>query len=151
PFSFWRAPALVALGVSQLLAGQAHSADATFAEAAEVASDRERDRSYVLAVSERSIVALEERSLVKAAALVGQGMERARSARLEPSAAMAMLTAVAARVAIARGDPKQARLCLAEADAISPLLTYALPWLAVQCRLQIGAAHLALANAADVR
>jgi LuxR family maltose regulon positive regulatory protein len=151
PFSRLRAPALIALGVSQLLSGRAGAADATFAEAAEVASDRAADHSYVLAVAERSIVALEERNLGKAAALVGEGSERARSARVEPSPATAMLTAVAARVAVAQGDPKQARLCLAEAEEMSPLLTYALPWLAVQYRLQMGAAYLALADAADVR
>ena len=54
-------------------------------------------------------------------------------------------------MSIAQGDPAQARLHLARAQETASLLTYALPWLAVQCRLQLGLAHLALADAAEVR
>ena len=72
-------------------------------------------------------------------------------AQLRPSAFAPVLEAVAARLSIGQGDPARARQHLARAQEMGPLLTYALPWLAVQCRLQLGLAHLALADAAEVR
>jgi LuxR family maltose regulon positive regulatory protein len=46
----------------------------------------------------------------------------------------------AARTALHRGDPAVAREHLARAARLRPLLTYAIPWLAVQTLLELGRA-----------
>ncbi len=45
-----------------------------------------------------------------------------------------------------RGDTAAARQELAQAQHLRPLLTYALPYLAVQARLELARVHLALAD-----
>jgi LuxR family maltose regulon positive regulatory protein len=59
--------------------------------------------------------------------------------------------AVGARLAIRRGDLEQARADLLRAQRLRPLLTHALPWLAVQVRLELIHAHLALADPVGAR
>jgi LuxR family maltose regulon positive regulatory protein len=145
PFSPWRATALVALGVSHQLAGRAAQADAMLAEGAEAAAAGGAADVHALALAERALVALDDRNIARARAFVDETSPAAQSA-FAP-----VLEAVAARLSIALGDPARARLHLARAQETAPLLTYALPWLAVQCRLQLGLAHLALADAAEVR
>ena len=55
--------------------------------------------------------------------------------------------AVAARVALHRGDAERAQELLARAQRLRPRLTYALPYFAVQTRLELARAYLALADA----
>ena len=55
---------------------------------------------------------------------------------------------VAARVALHRGGRRGAQELLARAQRLRPRLTYALPYLAVQTRLELARAYLALADAA---
>ena len=151
PFSPWRATALVALGASHQLAGRPVQAHAMLAEGAESAAACGSADVHALALAQRALVALEDRNVPQARALVDEASAPALAAQLQPSAFAPVLEAVAARVSIAQGDPARARLHLARAQGTAPLLTYALPWLAVQCRLQLGLAHLALADAAEVR
>jgi LuxR family transcriptional regulator, maltose regulon positive regulatory protein len=151
PFSQWRATALVALGVSHQLAGRAAQADAMLAEAAETAAAGRSTDVHALALAQRALVALDDRNIARARSFVDEGSQPAPAAQLRPSAFTPVLEAVAARVSIAQGDPVRARMHLARAQETASLLTYALPWLAVQCRLQLGLAHLALADAAEVR
>jgi len=151
PFSPWRATALVALGVSHQLAGRTPQADAMLADGADAAAAGGSAGVHALALAERALVALDDRNIARARALVDEASQPALVAQLRPSAFTPVLEAVAARLSIAQGDPARARLHLARAQETTPLLTYALPWLAVQCRLQLGLAHLALADAAEVR
>ncbi len=63
-----------------------------------------------------------------------------------------ILTDVAeARVALHRGEPEAARAHLAHAQRLRPLLTRALPWVAIRARLDLAHAHLALADAPGAR
>jgi LuxR family maltose regulon positive regulatory protein len=62
-----------------------------------------------------------------------------------PTSALAY--AVAARVAVHRGDTRGARELLARAQRLRLGLTYALPYYAVQARLELARAFLALADA----
>jgi LuxR family transcriptional regulator, maltose regulon positive regulatory protein len=63
----------------------------------------------------------------------------------------ALLHAVAARLAIRRGDVAGARDHLARAERLRPPLTWALPHLAVQVRLELALDYLALTDAAAAR
>jgi len=63
----------------------------------------------------------------------------------------ALVHAVAARVAVHQGDLPQAHEQLGRATRLRPLLTYALPYLAVQTLLELGRACLAQDDAAGAR
>jgi LuxR family maltose regulon positive regulatory protein len=62
-----------------------------------------------------------------------------------------LVHAVAARTALHRGELTGARNHLARAARLRPLLTYAVPWGAVQTLLQLGQAYLALDDLAGAR
>jgi len=60
----------------------------------------------------------------------------------------ALLYAVAARVALHRGDPERAQELLSRAQRLRPRLTYGVPYFAVQIRLELARAYLSCADAA---
>ena len=63
----------------------------------------------------------------------------------------AFVYAVAARVALHRGKAERAQELLTEAQRLRPRLTYALPYLAVQTRLELASAYLTIADAGGAR
>jgi LuxR family maltose regulon positive regulatory protein len=81
--------------------------------------------------------------------------ERARTvlrrAGIEASFATPLVCAVRARAAMHRGDVAAARRDLIGAQHLRSLLTYALPHLAVQARIELARVHLALADLAGAR
>ena len=86
-----------------------------------------------------------------AEALAGQARTVLRRAGMEESFATPLISAVQARAAMHRGDVPAARRELLSARHLRPLLTYALPCLAVQARLELARVHLALADTAGAR
>jgi LuxR family maltose regulon positive regulatory protein len=62
-----------------------------------------------------------------------------------------LASAVLARAAVHRGDLTAARRELVSAQRLRPLLTYAIPHLAVQARIQLIHVHLAFADIAGAR
>jgi LuxR family maltose regulon positive regulatory protein len=58
----------------------------------------------------------------------------------------AILLAVTARLAIAKGQGARARTALVAAQRTRPMLTQGLSWFAVQTRLELAKAHLALSD-----
>lgn len=149
--SLWRAPALLLLGISHLLAGDSDSADGILQGAFEVAEDVGATVTASTALTECSILAMQREEWSEAEVLA----ERARSivgpARLEEYATTALLYAVSARVAIHRGDARQAHRDLARAQRLRPRLTHALPFYAVQARLELIRAYVALTDVAGCR
>src|ERR1022692_518418 len=81
--------------------------------------------------------------------------ERARTvlrrAGIEESYAAPLVSAVQARAAMHRGDVPAARQQLVSAQRLRHLLTYALPYFAVQARIELIRVHLALADLAGAR
>jgi LuxR family transcriptional regulator, maltose regulon positive regulatory protein len=63
----------------------------------------------------------------------------------------ALICAVQARVALRRGDVPAARQELVSAQRVRPLLTYAMPHLAVQARIELTRVHFALGDLAGAR
>ena len=59
----------------------------------------------------------------------------------------ALVYAVAARVALRRGEAQRADELLARAQRLRPQLTYAMPWISVQTRLELARAYLTMADA----
>ena len=86
----------------------------------------------------------------RAEALASAGTHRFAPGRDRGSYAP-LVCAVQARVALHRGDAPAARQELVSAQRLRPLLTYALPHLAVQARIELTRVHLALADLAGAR
>jgi LuxR family transcriptional regulator, maltose regulon positive regulatory protein len=105
----------------------------------------------VTALGERAVVAIGRRDWGQAAALADRALGIARTGRLDDYPQTALTRAVAARVALRRGDGPGAREHLARAARLRPLLTYGLSFFAVQTLLELGRAYLALDDVAGVR
>jgi LuxR family maltose regulon positive regulatory protein len=149
--SLWRAPAQLLLGISQLLAGDLAVADRVLAEAAEVAQDSGATVAASVALAERAILAIGRQDWQAAQTLVAQARSVVASAHLEACVTSLMLYAAGVRVAIHHGDLDQADQDLARAQQLRPQATRALPYYAVQARLELTRAYLALTDLAAAR
>jgi LuxR family transcriptional regulator, maltose regulon positive regulatory protein len=145
-----QAAAQLLLGIAHLLAGDPSSADHSLANAAQAGEELEVDVAPV-ALAERSILAMGRGDWPLAEDLAERARRSARSEWLERYAASALLYAALARLAVHRGDVPQARSDLARAEGLRPQLTYALPHLAVQVRLELARTYLALTDVAAAK
>jgi LuxR family maltose regulon positive regulatory protein len=149
--SLWRAPAQLLLGISHLLAGDLGVADDVLAEAVEVAEDTGATLAASVALAERAILAIGRQDWQDAETLVERARSVVAAARLEECVTSLVLFAAAARVAIHHGNRDQADQDLARARQLQPQATHALPYYAVQGRLELIRAYLALSDVAGAR
>ncbi|MFL6218917.1 MAG: LuxR family transcriptional regulator, partial [Actinomycetes bacterium] len=149
--SLWRAPARLLLGIAQLLAGDHGLADRVLAEAVEVAQDSGATVAASVALAERAILAIGRQDWQAAQTLVNQARSVVASAHLEACVTSLVLYAAGARVAIYHGNLDQAGQDLTRAQQLRPQATHALPYYAVQARLELTRACLALADLAAAR
>jgi LuxR family maltose regulon positive regulatory protein len=149
--SLWRAPAQLLLGISQLLAGDLGVADDVLAEAVEVAEDTGATLAASVALAERAILAIGRKDWQDAETLVEQARSLVIKAHLEDCPTSIVVYAAAARVAIHHGNRDQADQDLARARQLQPQATHALPYYAVQARLELIGAYLALSDVAGAR
>jgi LuxR family transcriptional regulator, maltose regulon positive regulatory protein len=146
--SLWRAPAQLLVGISHLLAGDLDVADDVLAEAVEVAQDTGATLAASVALAERAILAIGRQDWQDAEILVEQARSLVIKAHLEDCATSMVVYAAGARVAIHRGDVALAQQELARAQRLRPQATHALPYYAVQARLELVRAYLALTDVA---
>jgi LuxR family transcriptional regulator, maltose regulon positive regulatory protein len=151
PTSQWRPTAQLLEGICYLLAGEADRAGPILAQAAEVAIEAGALPAAAIALAERSLLAIQGQDWKQAATLAEQASGVVRSGALDGYVGSALVHAVAARVAVHQGDIPQAHEQLGRATRLRPLLTYALPYLAVQTLLELGRVCLAVEDAAGVR
>ena len=151
PGSQWRPTAQLLEGICHLLAGQPDRADPILAHAAEVATEAGALPAAAIALAERSLVAMHHQDWHQAGTLADQAQGVVRAGELDGYVASALVHAVAARVAVHQGDVPRAQHQLARATLLRPLLTYALPYFAVQTLLELGRVSLALDDAAGAR
>lgn len=149
--SLWRAPATLLLGISHLLAGDHGMGDRVLAEAVEVAQDSGATVAASVALAERAILAIGRRDWHDAETLVEQARSVVDNAHLEECVTSLVLCAAGARVAIHHGRLDQAEQDLARARQLRPQATHALPYYAVQARLELTRAYLALTDLAAAR
>jgi LuxR family transcriptional regulator, maltose regulon positive regulatory protein len=149
--SLWRAPAQLLLGISHLLAGDLGMADDLLAEAVEVAQDSGATVAVTVALAERALLAIGRQDWRGAEALVDQARSVVGTAHLEACVTSVVVYAAAARVAIHHGKLDQAEQDLARAQQLRPQATHALPYYAVQARLELIRAYLALTDVAGAR
>jgi LuxR family transcriptional regulator, maltose regulon positive regulatory protein len=145
-----QASAQLLLGISQLLVGDQKAADRSLADATETGEYAGVDAATV-ALAERSLLAMARGDWPRAEALTERAQAGVRRAWLERYPGGALLHAASARLAIHRGDVRRARDDLARAERLGPQLTWALPHLAVQVRLELARNHLALTDATAAR
>jgi LuxR family maltose regulon positive regulatory protein len=148
PASQWRATAQLLEGICYVLAGETDRADPVLAHAAEVATEAGALPAAAIALAERSLVAIHQQDWNQAATLAEQAQGVVRAGELDGYVASALVHAVAARMAVHRGDVRGVQQQLARATRLRPLLTHALPYFAVQTLLELGRACLAVDDAA---
>jgi LuxR family maltose regulon positive regulatory protein len=151
PGSQWQATAQLLEGIGYLLAGETDRADLLLTHAAEAATGARALPAAAIALAERSLVAMQGQDWKQAATLAEQASDVVRAEQLDGYVASALVHAVAARVAVRQGDVPRAQEQLAQAVRLRPLLTYALPYFAVQTLLELGRVCLALDDAAGAR
>jgi LuxR family transcriptional regulator, maltose regulon positive regulatory protein len=149
PTSPWRATALLLAGIAGLLDDQADEADAVLASAVDISSGT--SAATVTAVVERGIVAIQRNDWAQAETLAEQALAIVQAGSLDNLIVSSLVYAVAARTVLHRGEVSAAKGHLARAARLRPLLTYAIPFLAVQALLELGRAYLALDDVAGVR
>jgi LuxR family maltose regulon positive regulatory protein len=146
------APGAVLLqGTARVLCGDPDAADAYFEDAASGAQDVDAHEVLASALSERSLVAMARGEWRRAEALAGQARTVLREAGIEEGYATPLVCAVQVRTALRRGDVPAARAELVSAQRLRAVLTYALPHVAVQARIEMTRAYLALSDFAGAR
>jgi len=138
-------------GLGRVLSGDLDGGDASFADAVVIATDAGAPEGLAEALSERALVAMARGEWSRAEDLAEQAHGTLQRAGIEDSYATTLVCAVAARVALHRGDAQTARQHLVGAQRTRALLTYAFPHLAVQARIELIGARLALGDLAGAR
>jgi LuxR family maltose regulon positive regulatory protein len=151
PSSQWRPTALLLLGCTLVLRGQDVLADAILAAAEESAERLGATDTRIIAISERSLLASarDEHAAAEMHALRARAL--AEASRLDGYTTSALELAASARASLRSSHWDQARSNLASANTLTPLLTEALPWLAVQTRLELARAYVTLRDAEAAR
>jgi LuxR family maltose regulon positive regulatory protein len=134
-------------GTARVLCGDLDGADAFFSEAESTEEERQPAPDIsAITLCERSLVAVARGQWNHAEAFASRAHARIRQAGVEDSYAAALTSAVQARVLLHRGDVPAARRELMNAQRLRPLITYAHPHWAVQARIELIRAHLAVAD-----
>ncbi len=144
------APALVR-GIARVLCGDLDGSDDSLEGGVSVGEEVGAHEDVALALCERSLLAMAGGDWGRAEVLAGQARAALRRAGIEESYATPLVSAVQARAALHRGDVPAARQELVTAQRLRHLLTYALPYFAVQARIELIRVHLALADLAGAR
>lgn len=134
-------------GIARILSGDVEGGDASLEDTASAAEKVGAHEILALALGERSLLAMARGDWGQAEALAGQVGTVLRRAGMENLLACA----VQARAALHRGDVPAARQQLVSAQRLRPMVTYAMPQLAVQARIELTRVHLALADVAGAR
>src|SRR5690349_7907785 len=112
-----RAPiASLCQGLARMLSGDLDGGDASFADAVIIATEADAPEGLAEALSERSLVAMARGDWSRAEVLADQAHSTLRQAGIEDSYATTLVCAVAARVALRRGDVQTARQHLVSAQ-----------------------------------
>jgi LuxR family maltose regulon positive regulatory protein len=144
------APALLQ-GIARILGGDRDGGDVSLEDAVSVGERANAPDDLAIALCEQALLAMARSQWDRAEVLAGQARTALRQAGIEESFATPLICALRARAAMHRGEAAAARRELVDAQRLRPLLTYALPYLAVQARIELARVHLALADQAGAR
>ena len=145
------AAAPILQGVASVLCGDLDGGDAFLEDAVGLAEEVGATENLAFALCERSLVAVARGEWSRAGVLAAQAGMVLRRAGIEDSRVTALLGAAQARIYLHRGHVSAVRRELVSAQRLRALLTYAIPHVAVQARLELIRVHLALADLAGAR
>jgi len=151
PASPWRPTALLLEGVADLLDGRPDQADPILANAVELGRRTGILPAASIALAERCLIASGRQDWAQAETLADQALAMLQTGRLNDYFISPLIHTVAARTALHRGDLSRAKEHLVQAARRRPLLTYAIPFFAVQTLLELGRSYLVLDDAAGAR
>jgi LuxR family maltose regulon positive regulatory protein len=138
-------------GIARVLSGDLDGGDASLEDAASAAAATGAPDVLAVALCARSLIAMACGQWDRAESLADQASNPLRQAGTEESYVTPLVCAAQARIALYRGDVTGARQRLVLAQRLRPVLTYAVPHLAVQARIELARAHLALADLPGAR
>ena len=138
-------------GIARVLCGDLDGGDESLEDGVSIGQEVGAHEDVALALCERSLVAMARSDWDRAEVLADQARAVLRRAGIEESYATPLVCAMQARAAMRRGDVPAARQQIVSAQRLRPLLTYALPYFAVQARVELIRVHLALADLAAAR
>jgi LuxR family maltose regulon positive regulatory protein len=144
------APALLQ-GIARILGGDLDGGDLSLEDAVSIGEETDAPDDLAVALCQRSLVAMARDEWDRAEGLAGRARTVLFRAGIEESYATPLISALRARAAMHRGDGPAAGRELISAQHLRSLLTYALPHLAVQARLELARVHLALADQPGAR
>jgi LuxR family maltose regulon positive regulatory protein len=138
---------LLCQALARILSDDHDGSDALLEDAVRIAEEVGAHEVQADALCERSLLAMANGDWSRAETLAVEARDALRPIGMETLLA----SAVFARAAVHRGDLTAARRELVSAQRLRPLLTYAIPHLAVQARIQLIHVHLAFADIAGAR
>ncbi len=138
-------------GIARILCGDLDGGDESLEGGISVGAEVGAHEDVALALCERSLVAIASSDWGRAEALAERAGTVLRRAGIEESYATPLVLAVQARTAMHRGDVRAARQRLVSAQRLRHLLTWALPYFAVQARLELARVHFAVADLAGAK
>jgi len=138
-------------GIARVLCGDPEGGDASLEDGISIGEQVGAHEDCALALCERSLLAIARSDWSQAETFAGQARNALRRSGIEESYATPLVSAVHARTALHRADLPAARRELISAQRLRHLLTYALPYFAVQARMELIRVHLTLADLAGAR
>jgi LuxR family maltose regulon positive regulatory protein len=151
PWSVWRDTALCFLAEAHLLTGDVDQATAIFAESSVLAAAMGNTDSLVDSEAELAVLAMDRGRWVDAAGHVERALAAVDEYRMHDYATSVLAFAVAARLAVHRGDLKETDRQLTQAMRARPTCTFVLPFLAVRVRLQLAKVYWAMGDHTTAR
>jgi LuxR family transcriptional regulator, maltose regulon positive regulatory protein len=150
-WSPWHDQALCLCAEAHLLTGDVDQARVLFAESATLAAMRSNIDSLVLSESELALIAMDRGRWADAGDLLEVAFTAIDEHRMHDYATSVLAFAAAARLAVHRGDLKEADRRLTQAMRARPSCTFALPFIAVRLRLQLAKVYWTLGDHASAR
>jgi LuxR family transcriptional regulator, maltose regulon positive regulatory protein len=145
--SRWYPIAMLLRGVALTLLGDIDEADTVLADSACAAGCAGAADVQIVAIGQRAMLAAARGEHVDAATLADEGRDLVYKGRLDTYPTSAAEMAAAARAGLRRCEWDQARADLRSAERLTGDIGDALPWFAVQTRMEIARAHLTLRDA----
>ena len=147
----WRPYGLLLQGSACALLGEVERADAILGRAVHEAERLGSTETRVVALTERSLLAAAGGRRPEADRLLALAVAAMDAARLTTYPTCALTLAASARSHLLHGRALEAESSLAAARRLTAGLTHALPWLAVQSRLELVRAYVTLQDAGNAR
>jgi LuxR family maltose regulon positive regulatory protein len=140
----WRPSALLSRGAAAMLLGQVDQAESIMLETADESRRLGCTETRAVAIAERSLLAAARDDHREADGLALEAYDLVETAELGDYPTSSLSVAVSGRALLRQGQWDKARQRLTVAERLTARLTYAIPWLAVQVRLELGHGYVAL-------